>query len=120
MKPNLLGPLEGKVMSYFWERQDSKIAQLHAFLSSEQQIAYTTVSTIVSRLVFKKLLSRRKVGSSFYYYPLVSETQFIKNRSRNLIKSLLGNFGDIAIASFVDELKTDPSSLKKLRDLTHE
>ena len=120
MKPHLLGPLEDKVMRFFWNRQAASIASLHLELSAHDKIAYTTVSTIVSRLVAKKLLSRRKVGASYLYGARINEAQFVRSRSRNLIKALLGNFGEVAIASFVDELKTDPAGLKKLRELTNE
>lgn len=120
MKPQLLGPLEDKVMHFFWNHHDSTISDLHRLLSSKDKIAYTTVSTIVSRLVSKKLLLRRKVRLAYVYSARTSEAQFIRSRSRNLVKTLLGDFGEVAIASFVAELKTDPESLKKLRELTHE
>jgi predicted transcriptional regulator len=121
MKGKLLGSLESKIMNFFWQKdRPASITDLHHSLSKSNPIAYTTVSTVVGRLVDKGLLSRHKVGSVFLYSPLGSQEDFLVKTSRRLIKNLIGNFGDLAIAGFVDELKTDPKALKRLQELSHE
>jgi predicted transcriptional regulator len=119
MTARLLGSLESRIMEYFWRNPDpSPISTLHDYLNNDDDLAYTTVSTIVSRLVEKGLLSRKKDGRGYLYQAEVTEEQFRASTSRRLIKNLLGSFGDLAIAGFVDELRSDPQALKKLRELS--
>src|SRR5581483_11181405 len=115
MKGNLLGPLESKVMTYIWrENKPVSISSIHTYLLSQDKLAYTTVSTIVSRLEDKGLLKRSKLPEGNVYQSALTELEFKQAKSRGLIRSILGSFGDIAIAGFVEEIKTDPKSLRKL------
>jgi predicted transcriptional regulator len=121
MKDKLLGPLESKVMNYFWgSRNPHDISQLHSHLNKTDHLAYTTVSTIVGRLVEKKLLSRRKEGHGFIYHARSSQEDFLAGYARRAIKGLIGNFGDVAIAGFVEEIKNDPKNLRMLKEIADE
>ena len=119
MSARLLGTLESRIMAFFWQSPGShSISDLHTHLNKEDNLAYTTVSTIVSRLVEKGLLTRQKDGRGYLYKSALSEEGFRKSTSRRLIKNLLNSFGDLAIAGFVDELRSDPQALEKLRKLS--
>lgn len=119
MKSRLLGPLEGKVMAYYWGKSHpATIADLCRYLNQNKKCAYTTVATVVGRLMKKGLLSREERSGQFFYAPKLSQDEYLKSRSRGLAKTLLGSFGDIAIASFVEEVRDDPESLRILRELT--
>ena|ERR1700704_4453901 len=119
MTKQLLGSLESRVMSFFWKNAEpSSISDLHIFLNKNNSLAYTTISTIVSRLTNKGLLTRKKEGRGYLYQAAITEEKFLESYSRRLIRNLLGSFGDLAIAGFVDELRSDPESLKKLRELS--
>lgn len=119
MTARILGSLESRIMEFFWQEPDyHSISDLHIFLTQKDNLAYTTVSTIVSRLVEKGLLSRQKEGRGYLYKAAISEEKFRESYSRRLIKNLLGSFGDLAIAGFVDELRSDPEALQKLRELS--
>lgn len=121
MKGNLLGSLESRIMEFFWQNDgQSSIALLHQNLNKKDALAYTTVATVTNRLVDKGLLIRRKKNSGYIYTCRQSKEQFMKGRSRSLIKILLGDFGDLAVAGFVEELKGNPEALKKLRQLSRE
>lgn len=121
MKSKLLGSTEQKIMSFFWHHHSRKsIAELHRSLIKKEPIAYTTVATIVGRLVEKKLLTRSKSGRNYVYSCTQTKDEFMVGKSRGLIRTLLGNFGEVAVVGFVEELRTDPISLKKLRELANE
>jgi predicted transcriptional regulator len=121
MKPPLLGSLESRIMQFFWNSPGFRsISELQLSINRKSNLAYTTISTVVGRLVDKDLLTRTKSGRGFLYCATVSEEKFRESYSRKLIRNLLGNFGDLAIAGFVDELRSDPKSLQKLRELSGE
>jgi predicted transcriptional regulator len=119
MNPQLLGSLETAIMQFFWKNPTfSSISDLHQHLNKKESLAYTTVSTIVGRLVEKRLLTRQKAGRGYTYRATQSEEEFRKSTSRRLIKNILGNFGDVAIVGFLEELQTNPEALQKLKELS--
>ena len=141
MKGNLLGSLESRIMEYFWNLPKeqspksgdkrandyfwqkncrSSISEVHQHLTKFDSPAYTTVATVVNRLVDKGLLQRKKEAQGYIYFGRLSKDDYLKRRSRSLIKGLLGSFGDLAIAGFVEELKGNPEALRKLKELANE
>jgi predicted transcriptional regulator len=78
------------------------------------QLAYTTVMTVMSRLVEKDVLSRRREGRGYVYEASVSDAAEIA------VRSVVREFGDAALAHFVDEAKADPKVLRRLRRLLSE
>jgi predicted transcriptional regulator len=79
-----------------------------------QQLAYTTVMTVMSRLVEKDVLSRQRDGRGYVYEASVSDPAEIA------VRGVVREFGDAALAHFVDEAKADPKVLQRLRRLLAE
>lgn len=119
MKGHLLGSLEEKIMDCFWREGQLSVSDLKKHLASEN-LAYTTLATVVSRLMNKGLLSRKKFGRGYIYSPKQTRLEFLSGRSRRVVRTLLGNFGDLAIAGFVEELRRDPKALARLKELTND
>ena len=57
-------------------------------LAAHKPLAYTTVMTMLDRLARKQMVSRRKVGRSFVYTPLISREQVRRLAVRELVDSL--------------------------------
>lgn len=77
----------------------------------EHQLAYTTAMTVMSRLVDKGALTRDRAGRGYLYQAAVSDTAGLA------VRQVMQQFGDAAMAHFVDEARTDPESLRRLRRL---
>ena len=71
------GDLENIIINALWELESAQeqvfVADLQTHIKSEdRQWAYTTVKTVVDRLVEKGMAQRFKVGKKFYYASQVS------------------------------------------------
>ncbi len=77
-------------------------------------LAYTTVMTIMSRLVEKEILSRTKQGRGYVYQAAASDPAAIA------VRSVMRDFGDAAWAHFLDEARADPEALRRLQRLLDE
>lgn len=111
------GPLEGDVMDSVWRA--TQPVSVRAVIddlneSRSEPLAYTTVMTVMSRLAEKGALSRRKVGRGYVYEANAPDAAGIA------VKGVLRSYGDEAVAYFVDEVKADPSLLRRLRRLLDE
>ncbi len=78
------------------------------------KLAYTTVMTVMSRLVEKQALTRRRQGRGYVYEPAVSDTAGLA------VRQVVREFGDEAVAHFVEEARGDPAVLRRLRRLLEE
>lgn len=79
-----------------------------------QPLAYTTVMTVMSRLAGKGILARRREGRGYVYEATVHDAAGIA------VRSVMRDFGDAAMAHFVDEARGDPEALRRLFRLLDE
>lgn len=71
-KRYMLTDLEMKLMRKIWAaKREVTVSDVHYEMLGERRIAYTTVKTVMDRLVIKKILSRRDKQGTYHYKPLV-------------------------------------------------
>ena len=109
-----LGELEKEVMDIIWgSSQKVTVRFVYDHLRKRKKIAYTTVMTIMGRLVDKGLLKRDVKGKAYNYFAAYSRDKFLTKATRQIIKNLISNFGDTAIAHFTKELEKVPADKKQ-------
>jgi predicted transcriptional regulator len=99
-----LGSLEAQVMDRIWSRGSATVRDVVVDLAKTKQLAYTTVMTIMTRLHEKGLLRRSRDGKTYVYRPAFSREQFRARLSRDIVRGLVAEFGDVALAQFVAAL----------------
>jgi len=62
-------PLEMACLGVLWTMREGTVRDVAAALANRQAFAYTTVMTLLERLVKRGHLTRRKAGRSFVYVP---------------------------------------------------
>ncbi len=102
-KSNTVGPLEQHILELVWQHPNTTGRALHTLANSEQKHAYTTVMTVLNRLVEKGIVDRTKNGRTFTYHPVHTQRQFIHETVQSAIRSLVNRFGDEAITAFIFE-----------------
>lgn len=113
-----LGPLESRVMDVVWKRGAVTVREVADELEPVTDSAYTTVMTLMSRLADKGLLSRKARGRAFVYASKLTREEYEEALSRSRVRSLISEFGEIAIAQFAEELdKVDPERARKLGEM---
>ena len=110
----VLGELETQVMKIIWQAQEPfSVSAVLKVLSKKRKVAYTTVMTIMGRLTEKGLLKRSQEGKAYFYKPAYSKDTFLTSVSRQIIRNLVSNFGDAAVAHFAEALEDMPSDKKQ-------
>jgi predicted transcriptional regulator len=79
-----------------------------------QQLAYTTVMTVMTRLADKGMLTRRREGRGYLYEATADDAAGLA------VRGVIRDFGDAAMAQFLEEAKADPDVLRRLRRLLRE
>lgn len=98
-----LGTLEEEIMQIMWKEKDASVRLVFDKLKKKRDIAYTTVMTIMSRLYTKGILQRHlHENGSYIYAPAQSKEKFLEKISEQVIKNLIKNCGEVAVARFID------------------
>jgi len=111
---SMLGPLEAEVMAVLWRAgAPLPVREVAAELNAgrDTPLAYTTVMTVMSRLAGKGILARSRSGRRFVYAPVAADTAEIA------VRGVLAEFGDAALARFVERAELDPGLRERLRRL---
>lgn len=112
----ILGDLERAIMDAVWECGTATVREVVDVLQSARAPAYTTVMTVMNRLVDKGLLRRKPEGQSYRYTASKSKQEYLERSSRQAVTRFVKYFGDVAIAQFIDVLdEVDPDKLAALR-----
>lgn len=115
MKTKPLSELEQEIMDVVWELESCTVRDVLDRISQKRKLAYTTVMTIMGRLVEKGVLSRKPDGVSYLYYPKVSKENFIARSVHYIFTTAVTSFGQEAVTHFAKEIQK--LSPKKRREL---
>src|SRR5262249_30823110 len=83
-------PLELTCLNALWTLREGNVKDVQLAVARSRPLAYTTIMTVLERLVRKGQISRRKVGRAFVYAPEASRD----NLRRMAIRELLDGFFD--------------------------
>ncbi len=98
----LLGDLEAAIMRLMWSANAATVRDIVDRLRENgRPLAYTTVMTVMSRLVGKELLSRELTGKTHLYSVALTEDAFLRETASRRVQALIDDFGDVAIAQFL-------------------
>lgn len=117
----LLGSLEYEILRTLWKRSPANVSsvlgQVNKGRPPDQQIAYTTAMTVLTRLHDKGILDRQKQGRGYSYEPLFDEPGLVEHLSQREVARLVDRFGPVALAQFATAIEeADPTLLARLRN----
>lgn len=65
-------PLELLCLNALWSLEQGAVKDVRQLVAPNRPLAYTTVMTVLDRLVRRGVVTRRKAGRAFIYAPAVS------------------------------------------------
>ncbi len=103
----IFGELEAEIMEIVWKIGQVSVRDVLSRLAKRKKIAYTTIMTVMSRLYDKGILKRKMDKSgAFVYLPVKDKESFLARASEKIIKNFLKEYGNAAVAQFVDIIET--------------
>lgn len=115
MKNISIGDAELEIMKVIWRANEPVTSLDIGKAVEEHSWKKTTIATFLTRLVEKGALSAEKCGKLYYYTPLITEKEYKKAQTKNLIKTLYnGSVKEFAV-SFFEEQKLSDKDIAELR-----
>ena len=100
-------PLELECLKALWSLREGNVKEVQLVVAETRPLAYTTIMTVLDRLVRKGKLARRKQGRAFVYSPVASRDSI----RRVAIQELLDGYFDGSPDQLIDFLQ--PASVEK-------
>ncbi len=102
---DVLPPLELLCLNALWTLTEGNVKDVQQIVAQSRPLAYTTIMTVLDRLVRKGKITRRKVGRAFLYSPTTSRDTM----RRAAIRELLDGFFDGSEEQLIAFLREAPA-----------
>jgi predicted transcriptional regulator len=104
---------EKEIMDLYWEHGPMFVKELLEYYD-EPRPHFNTLSTTVRILEKKGFLDHKQYGTTYQYYPTVTEKEYGRSSLAGVIKNYFGDSYLSAVSSFVKEEKISVDELKEL------
>jgi len=97
-----LGDLQLQIMKVLWANPQASVPEVHKALSEENDLAYTTIATMLRKMEARGLVKHRVEERKFIYKPAVKEDDVSQKMSAHLVERLFAG----SLADMVSHLLT--------------
>ena len=106
---------EADIMRVLWDRGPSTVTEVRESLSDD--LAYTTVLTILRVLETKGYVAHEEEGRGHRYFASVQQQAARKSALRHLTGKFFKGSSELLFAHLVSDQKLNPEQIKRIRKL---
>lgn len=103
------------VMAVLWDRGSATVAEVRDALHDE--LAYTTVLTVLRVLEEKRHVSHEEEGRAHRYYPLVERGAAGESALRRLTRKLFHGSPEILLTHLVADRRLSEDEIRRMREI---
>ena len=104
--------LELAIMQVIWKQGTSSVTEVQEGL--DQELAYTTVQTMLNILCRKGKLKRKLQGRAYAYSAAVTEDKALRHAVRDLVDRMFGGSSEELVMSLIKNRDIDPERIAEL------
>jgi predicted transcriptional regulator len=112
-----LAALQLAIMQVLWDRKEATVAEIREALQPQRPLAYTTVSTMLSKMEQNGQVAHRNVGRVLVYRPAIRRQTVRRSMVTDLATRLFS--GDVTdmVSHLLDECDVSQQELARLKSL---
>jgi predicted transcriptional regulator len=108
-------PAELRVMKALWELGRASVAEVRAELGTRgNELAYTTVMTLLGRLAAKNAVVVDKTREPFVYKPAFRRESVLRERLRDFVKEVFDGRADSLVLGLVEDESLSREELRSI------
>ncbi len=108
-------PAELRVMKALWELGKGSVAEVRAELQQRgNELAYTTVMTLLGRLAAKGALQVDKTREPFVYRPAFRRESVLRERLRDFVRDVFDGQADSLVLRLVEDESLTRAELREI------
>jgi len=112
-----LSESEWQIMNALWSTHPATAREMSEALPEEVSWAYTTIKTMLSRLVAKGAVSETKRGNTSVYQPLVSRSKARRNAVGRLLESAFDGALQPLVSFLAEDARLNPEQRRELIEI---
>lgn len=101
------GGLQAEVLAAVWKLGRATVEEVREEQPDGRRSAYTTVQTVMNRLVDRGLLERKRAGKAFVYSARLDESEYLARSIGDRLAAVSPNARKAALVSLVEGLEAD-------------
>lgn len=118
--PLRLGDLQLRILEILWARGEAAVADVHAVLKPERDLAYTTVATMLRKMEARNLVSHREEGRAFLYRAAVAAEAVTRSAGDHFVGRLFeGSLAD-AVSHLLTTREVSRTELDQIERIIRE
>lgn len=118
--PLRLGDLQLRILEILWARGEAAVADVHAVLKPERDLAYTTVATMLRKMEARNLVSHREEGRAFLYRAAVASEAVTRSAGDHFVGRLFeGSLAD-AVSHLLTTREVSRTELDQIERIIRE
>ncbi|HEU4604454.1 MAG TPA: BlaI/MecI/CopY family transcriptional regulator [Steroidobacteraceae bacterium] len=114
----VLADREAEIMQVLWEHGPSTVTEVRERLKDD--LAYTTVLTILRNLEAKEYVGPSKDGRAHRYAPLISSESARRSALRDLSAKLFKGSAELLLTHFVADQKLSDEEIERIQKMLNE
>jgi BlaI family penicillinase repressor len=115
-----LGSVQLKIMRVLWIRGEVSAREITDELCESQEIAHSTVQTLLRKLEAKGAVAHERRERTFYFRPLIAENQVSRSAAHDLLSRVFQGSVVGLVANLLDHEEVSKEELARLRKLIDE
>ncbi len=109
--------LELEILKVLWQLGPATVRQVRDALSPVRELAYTTVMTMMTIMLGKGYVERKKNGRSFIYEAVYREQKASRNLLQDIVDRVFGGSTKAVMQHLLETADLDENELKEIRSL---
>lgn len=112
-----LGERELDIMQSLWKLEKATVSEVQEDLREQgEEIAYTTIQTMLNRLEAKELVARDDSERTHRYYAVLEEPKVAENALKKIVERFFRGSTEALVARLVEK-DLSPKELARIQDL---
>ncbi|PAB59071.1 BlaI/MecI/CopY family transcriptional regulator [Anaeromicrobium sediminis] len=111
---------EYEIMKIIWKNHPIKSNDIIQQIDQGHNWSEKTIKTMINRLLKKEVISYKKDGKSYLYYPLVEESNYRKLENESFLKKVYNGSINVMFASFIKDMKLSDKDINELKMILEE
>ncbi len=110
------GKREMMILHAVWERGEATVRDVHREISKTDDVAYTTIMTMMQKMEKKGLLEHYEDNRAFVYRAIARREEVESGMLRELLDKVFNGSYEGLVNTLVRDKRITPAELKKLAD----
>lgn len=115
-----LGSVQLRIMRVLWSEGEATAREITDTLSRDEEIAHSTVQTLLRKLEAKGAVGHERRERTFYFKPLIAENQVSRSAAHDLLARVFQGSVVGLVANLLDHEEVSKEELARLRKMIDE